>query len=161
METNMKRTVLTVAALLLTTSLFAAPRTPAPQPVDLTSQFQSAGAIERLQAFELGGVVIIRGRTYDRLAAAEAGRIAANLGYTRVANLVQILDRPDDSAIERAAEIELTMHPSLDGSQLRIRSLQGVVHLDGRVRHELQKDVAIQLVRNIAGVSEVRADLHR
>jgi osmotically-inducible protein OsmY len=156
----MKGTVITVAALLLTTSLFAAP-TPVPQAVDLTSSFISAGSIQRLEAFEIGGVVIIRGRTYDRAAAAEAGRIAQRLGYSRVANLVQILTRPDDDAIEREAERELSIHPSLDGSRLRVRSLQGVVHLDGRVTHELQKDVAIHLLRNIDGVSAVRADLRR
>jgi osmotically-inducible protein OsmY len=158
----MKRTSIVLAALLLATTLAAAPRSPVPQPLDLTPQFRSAGSVvDRLQAFEIGGVVIIRGRTFDRLVAAEAGRIARNLGYSRVANLVQVLDRPDDAAIEREAERELTMHPSLDGSRLSIRSEQGVIHVGGRVRHELQKDVAIQLLRNIDGVSEVRADLRR
>lgn len=149
-------------ALFLVTLLAQTVEAAPAEPTDLTPTFQAAGvAIDRLQVFEIGGVVIIRGRTYDKADAEEASRLAKQLGYTRVANLVQILQQPDDDAIERVAQLELTMHPALDGTRLRVRSQRGVVSVAGRVTHELQKDVAVALLRSIEGVREVRASLTR
>ena len=61
--------------------------------------------------------------------------------------------------IARAAERELTVHRALDGCQFRVSSDKGVVRLAGRVRHELQKDVAIALLRTIDGVQSVESTL--
>ncbi len=160
----MRSPALAVAALLfsLTTPLFAAARAAVPPTVDLTPQFRSAGVIiDGLQAFDVGGVVIIRGRAYDRAVAENAGRVAQDLGYTRVANLVRVMDRPDDAKIEREAERELSVHPSMSGTSLHVASQRGVVRVGGRVQHELQKDLAVQLLRNIRGVVEVRSELWR
>lgn len=150
-----------IAALILATTLRAAEQKP-PQPADLTPQFRSAGlTIDRLEAFEIGGVVIIKGRTTDVKMAEKAGRVAQGLGYGRVANLVQVIDAPDDAAIERLAERVLAMHRSLDGCTFRIDSQGGVLRVRGRVESELQKDEAIALLRTIDGVKEVHADLER
>ncbi|HEY3055494.1 MAG TPA: BON domain-containing protein [Thermoanaerobaculia bacterium] len=151
-----------VLSLLLATAVIAAKPASAPQPTDLTPQFRAAGlAIDRLQAFEIGGVVVIRGRSLDRNVAEDAGRFAQSLGYTRIANLVQVIPPPDDAAIERRAERELSTHRSLDGCTFQVDSDNGIVRVAGHVQHELQKDYAIELLRNIDGVREVHADLQR
>lgn len=133
----------------------------APAPInDLTPAFQSAGIhFERMQVFEVGGVVVLRGRTYDRALAEQASRHALSLGYLRVANLIQILEAPDDQAIERAAERELTVHRGLDGCRFNVKASSGVVRVAGRVHHELQKDMAIAVLRSVDGVREVKAEL--
>ncbi len=161
---KMTRTAPAAAAVLFALSLSAAPLlaagSSAPQPTDLTPRFQAAGVhVDKLQVFELGGVVVMRGRSIDRAAAEQAGAIAANLGYTRVANLIQVVDKPDDAVIQRVAERELTIHRSLDGCTFQVASSNGVVHLNGRVQQEAQKDVAIELMRNIEGVRSVEANL--
>lgn len=133
-----------------------------PQETDLTSQFASAKlGVTDLRAFEIGGIVVLRGSAETKAAAEAAGVYAQSLGYTRVANLVRVVEAPDDAAIERRAERELTIHRALDGCQFRVDSESGVVRIAGRVQHELQKDVAIQLLRGIDGVKEVRSNLNR
>lgn len=132
-----------------------------PQTTDLTNTFRGAGAaIDRLQVVEIAGIVIIRGRAADKAQAEAVGLYAQNLGYTRVANLIQIATH-DDARIARQVERELSVHRALDGCQFRVTSDQGVVHVAGRVRHELQKDVAAQVLRSINGVRSVEMSLDR
>ena len=45
----------------------------------------------------------------------------------------------------------------LEGTKIQIASRAGVVHLSGRIQSELQRDMAVQLVRNIDGVRSVNA----
>ncbi len=153
----------TAAVVLVIVLSAAAAQAVAPeQPVDLTPLFRGAGlAIDRLQVYEVGGVVLIRGQATDRAVAEEAGRVAVGLGYTRIANLVRVVPPPDDAAIERLAERELTRHRSLDGCSFRVVADRGVVRVAGTVRNDLQKDYAIELLRSINGVREVHSDLQR
>jgi osmotically-inducible protein OsmY len=158
----MNRTALAAVLVLALGSFDAAYAASAKDPgtTDLTAQFRAAGAdAEELQVSEVGGIVIIRGRTLDRVKAENAGRIAQTLGYARVANLVQITEPADDAAIQRRAERELAIHRSLDGCSFRVQSTQGVVRIAGHVHSELQKDVALQLLRNVDGVREVHSSL--
>ena len=151
----------TLLSALLSTAVVAAPSRAA-EPVDLTARFRAAGLpISDLRAFEIGGVVLLRGRAATRVAAEDAGRLARTLGYTRVANLVQVATPVNDAAIERFAERELATQRSLDGCTFHIDSREGVVYVKGQVRHELQKDMAIELLRNIDGVKAVHADLEK
>ena len=148
---------LTLATFLMAASPVAFAENP--EAINRTEQFLSAGAaVENLQVFEVSGIVIIRGRTADKTQAEDVARIAKTLGYERVANLVQIAEN-NDGRITRAAERELTVHHSLDGCQFRVSSIRGIVSVAGRVRHELQKDVAMQVLRRIAGVRSVEANL--
>lgn len=154
--------LLTLAATLILAIPAIAIADSQPQARDLTQAFLDGGvAVDRLQVVEIGGIVVIRGRTADKAAAEQAGVLAASLGYSRVANLVQIAAPADDARIQRAAERELTLHRSLDGCRFRVKSEGGVVHIAGNVQHELQKDMAVHLLRNIDGVREVRSDLQR
>jgi osmotically-inducible protein OsmY len=148
-----------IAAILIVVSPVATAATP--QTNDLTPTFLQAGAVvDRLQVSEIAGIVIIRGRVADKAQAEALNQYATSLGYTRVANLVQIV-KHEDEAIARAAERELTVHRALDGCQFSVSSDKGVIKLAGRVRHELQKDVAIQLLRTIDGVRSVESTLDR
>jgi len=134
----------------------------APAAKDLTKSFVDAGVkIDRLLVVEVGGIVVIRGRADDKGQAEEAGLAARRLGYERVANLIRVFEPPDDAAIERRAERALSIHRSLDGCHFIVDSQKGVLHVNGSVQHELQKDVAVQLLRNIDGVREVKLDLQR
>ena len=142
--------------------LFAIP-VMAEQPAtrDVTQQFVTAGVtVEGLRAVEVGGIVVLRGRTTDSAAAEQVASIAQALGYARVANLIQV-EVADDVRIERAAERRLAIYRGLDGTQIAIDSTNGVVRLTGKVSSELQKDMAASLVRNIDGVRSVQVALQR
>jgi osmotically-inducible protein OsmY len=155
----MKVSAAVVAAMLVAMTALAV--SPA-QPVDLTPLFRQAGlAIDELKVVEVGGVVLIRGTAASRSVAEEAGRIAIGLGYSRVANLIHVVPPPDDDVLARIAERELTRNRSLDGCTFRVAADRGVVRIAGTVRNNMQKDYAIEVLRNIDGVREVQADLRR
>lgn len=158
----MIRTSIT-AAVLVTLLITISPVVSAAEPeaVNLTETFRTAGAnVENLQVYEIAGVVLLRGRVADKAQAEEVGRIAQRLGYARVANLIQINENRDVE-ITRRAEIELTVNRSLDGCKFRVTSEQGNVRVAGLVKHELQKDVAAQVLKNIRGIRSVEFDLAR
>ena len=156
MRTIIKAVAIAVVLLAIQPLASAAP---APQAIDLTEQFRGSGvAVDRLQVYEIAGIVIIRGRAANQAQAEAVGQYAQTLGYQRVANLIQLATH-DDVQIARSAERELTVHRALDGCQFRVRSEKGIVHLDGRVRHELQKDVAASVLRRIDGVLSVEMTL--
>jgi osmotically-inducible protein OsmY len=156
-----RTTIALTLGLLVTASL--APASPTqPQATDLTAVFHAAlPRIQNLRAYEIGGVVLLRGRARDQATAEQAGVVAQNLGYTRVANLVQIVAAPDDEAIERIAERELALHRSLDGCTFHVESEDGVLTVAGDVHEDLQKDLAVAVLRSIDGVKEVHAELVR
>lgn len=132
-----------------------------PETTDLTNAFRAAGAtIDRLQVYEIAGIVIIRGRATDKAQAETLNQYAQTLGYRRVANLIQIV-KHEDAAIARAAERELAVHRSLDGCQFSVTSVKGKLKVAGHVRHELQKDVAMAVLRSINGVRSVEVKLDR
>jgi osmotically-inducible protein OsmY len=151
------------AAVMIAISLSAIPAFAIqPSTNDVTPQFVTAGVtVDGLRAVEVGGIVVLRGRTADRAAAEQAGTVAQSLGYTRVANLIQVVQAPDDERIERAVERELSVHRGLDGSQIAVDSTNGVVRLTGKVYSELQKDMAVNLVKTVDGVRSVQASLRR
>lgn len=147
---------LAVLCLLATAPATAA----APEVHNVTAQFADAAlAVDDLQVYEVGGVVVLRGRTYDRGVAEAAGRRAQLLGYSRVANLIQVLAAPDDVRIRRDVELELAIHRSLSGSHISVESDKGMILLRGRVRHDLQKEMAVAVLRNVDGVRGVRSEL--
>lgn len=159
---NMMRTITrTVAIAALVAALSPAAFAATPQTTDLTNTFRGAGAaVDRLQVVEIAGVVIIRGRAADKAEAEAVGRYAQTLGYGRVANLIQIATH-NDAQIARSVERELSVHRALDGCQFRVSSDRGIVTVAGRVRHELQKDVAAQVLRSIDGVQSVEMTLEK
>lgn len=161
---TMKRTVAHTLSVAIVVALLVSNHTvKAAEPTsnDITPRFANAGlTVEGFRAVEVGGIVILRGRAVDHAVAEQAGAFAQSLGYTRVANLIQITEPIDDIAIERLAERRLGIR-SLDGCQLHVDSDKGVVHISGKVQNELQKDVAIAIVRNIDGVRSVLAEMQK
>jgi osmotically-inducible protein OsmY len=146
------------AALLFALPAFGAAGPPA---VDITPQFANAGlSVSGLRAVEIGGIVLLRGTTDDPANAAAASAVAQSLGYARVANLIRVVDDPNDEQIERTAERKLATR-TLDGCSFHVDSNRGVLTVDGTVQYELQKDLALSLVRNIRGVREVRSAISR
>src|SRR3954454_17708097 len=112
------------AAVVIAFSLCAIPAF-AIQPAahDVTPQLVTAGVtVDGLRAVEVGGIVVLRGRTADKTAAEQAATVAQSLGFTRVANLIQVADVPDDARIMRLAERELSVHRGLDGTQIVVDS---------------------------------------
>ena len=146
-----------LAALVLAIAIPAAAQQP--QEVDLTPQFASLG-INGLRAVEIGGIVLLRGQVDSVRAASAASAHARELGYTRVANLIRVIEAPDDARIKRTAERQLATR-ALDGCNFQLASSRGVLHVAGTVKYELQKDMAVSLLRNIDGVREVRSSLER
>src|SRR5947207_2733375 len=159
LRTTTIRSAAVLAALFVFASYASALEPPAN---DVTSKFITAGVeMPDLHAVEVGGIVVLRGNAASQAEAERAGQIAHELGYSRVANLVRVIEPVDDAQIQRLAERELSRHRGLDGSSIRIKSVRGIVNLAGRVSQELQKDMAITLVRNIDGVRGVTSNLQR
>jgi osmotically-inducible protein OsmY len=157
----MMRTITKAAVLAILIATTSTATAAVPQTTDLTDTFRSAGAaIDRLQVIEISGIVIIRGRAADQASAEAVGTYATTLGYSRVANLIQIA-KHDDAQLTRTAERELSVHRALDGCKFRVSSDKGKVHVAGSVQHELQKDVAAQVLRSINGVRSVELDLEK
>lgn len=130
------------------------------EPIDLTATFRSAGVdITDLRVYQISGIVLIRGTSADRGEVENAGTVARNLGYQRVANLIAFAGPANDVDIVRFAEGKLGRQRALDGCKFHIVSLNGIVHLGGSVDEELQKDVAVELLRKIDGVKEVHSTL--
>jgi osmotically-inducible protein OsmY len=157
------RTAPTLTAVFAALFLMAVPASAdAPEARDISIQFTSAGSsVQNLQAFEVGGIVILRGKTALRSAAVELGKHAQSLGYSRVANLIQVAEAPNDAEIRREAERELSIHRSLAGSRISVESLDGIVYLRGQVQHEMQTEMAVAVLRNVEGIREVRSQLER
>ena len=157
----MTRTITAAAVLALLIAITPVASAASPEAVDLTNTFRAAGAtVDRLQVYEIAGVVLIRGRVNEKSQAEEVGRIAQSLGYTRVANLVQVNEHRDEE-IARRAEVELSVNRSLDGCKFHVTSEQGRVRVAGLVKHELQKDVAAQVLKNVDGIQSVEFSLRR
>ncbi len=128
--------------------------------VNLTAAFVDGGVtIDRLLVYEIGGIVLIRGRTGEPLMAAAAGRFAARAGYRRVANLIEIVPGLADKALVTGAQHELDMARELEGCRFQIESVGGIVRLRGHVTREAQMDYAVYLIGKIDGVKQVRSEL--
>lgn len=133
-------------------TLFAAP--------SASQALQDAGIqIADLNVQQIEAITIVRGNVTS---AAERDRIAPVLalaGYQRVANMVQVVGSPNDLAIARAAERELSRKGVLEGSNLRVSCKNGVVVLGGAVRSANQRQLALDTIHHLSGVRAVRADL--
>jgi len=153
----MKKTLLAFLPILMFVPAIAFGQSDA---VDLTTIFIAGGVtVDRLLVYQIGDIVLIRGRTDDPAMAAEAERFAVSRGYRRVANLIEIVPGIGDAGIEGLARHRLEVAHELVGCSFQIDSRRGIFRLRGQVAHEVQKDIAIQLVGRIDGVREVQSTL--
>ncbi|HXI12696.1 MAG TPA: BON domain-containing protein [Thermoanaerobaculia bacterium] len=121
----------------------------------------SSVQVSQLSVREVDGIVILSGKVAAKEDIERAGNVVKNIGFSRVANMIQVAKVLDDSAIERDAERQLARTRALDGCKFSIDSNAGVLTVSGRVQRELQADAARNILRTIDGVREVRADLKR
>ena len=129
---------------------------------DVTALFANSGVpVQGLRAIDVGGILVLRGNTADAAQAQAVAAYAKTLGYARVANLVRVDQAVDDAKLERNIERQLSLSRGFDGCNIKINSQDGVVRISGTVQHELQKDYALEVVRNVDGVKSVRSDLQR
>lgn len=134
-----------------------------PNARDVSAAFIQAGAvIEDLTAVQISGIVVIRGKTNDENKARDVSRIANELGFQRVANLIAVRDDvAEDAAIVYTGQRRLELEPALAGCRFRVDSTLGIIRLTGSVQRDVQSDLAVHILSKIAGVKEVRSDLGR
>ena len=99
----------------------------------------------------VGDIVVLRGDAPDTATADSAARVVRALGIQRVANMIRVLQAPDDDAIRRDAELRLTKVRSLDGCLLRVSCKSGVLRVSGQVHTELQQDAVAAILRSVPG----------
>jgi len=127
------------------------------------------------------GVVTLKGQAKDADAKQLAGSLASNTdGVTEVNNLISISAR-DTQAIKEQSEAQansvreefsdawitskvkssLIYSRTLDGLNIKVETKSGVVRLDGVVANYAEKELAVEIARNIRGVKGVDADTLR
>lgn len=127
------------------------------------------------------GVVTLKGQAKDADAKQIAGSLASNTdGVTEVNNLISVSAR-DTQAIKEQNEAQansvreelsdgwitskvkssLIYSRTLDGLNIKVDTKAGVVSLDGVVANYAEKELAVEIARNIRGVKAVDADTLR
>src|SRR5437870_12713506 len=95
-----------VLAALFVFASYAAALEPAAN--DITAKFITAGVeVPDLHAVAVGGIVVLRGNAASPVEAERAGQIARDLGYTRVANLVRVIEPAAHANTQPLAQREL------------------------------------------------------
>jgi osmotically-inducible protein OsmY len=107
----------------------------------------------------VGDIVVLKGNAPDAATIESAARVVKNLGVQRVANMIQIPAAPNDDAIRREAERQLTQTRALDGCRLTVSCERGVLRVTGRVGSELQQDTVRAVLRSVDGVQKLETDL--
>jgi osmotically-inducible protein OsmY len=104
--------------------------------------------VDDLTATNVGGIVVLKGAG-DAASADQAASVVHQLGFTRVANLIQRRSVPDDENIRREAERQLASTRALDGCTLRVSCTNGIVRVEGTAQSDIQSDVARNVLRGI------------
>ncbi|MBC3951591.1 BON domain-containing protein [Pseudomonas folii] len=122
------------------------------------------------------GVVTLKGRAQSPEAKEVAGNLATNTdGVVTVNNLISIsaadsiASRVDPQATSPAEDISdvwitskvkssLIYSRNLDGLNIKVDTKSGLVSLDGIVANYAEKELAVEIARNIRGVKGVNAD---
>jgi len=140
--------------------LFLFPSMASASPASIQSALEGQQIhVSRLDVIETEGIVIVRGQVSRADQAAQISEIVKSLGYSRVANLVNVVPLPDDETIVLNVEREISLTRSLEGCRLVVASNDGIVTLRGTVQSELQKDLAAQVIRRVIGVKNVLTTL--
>jgi osmotically-inducible protein OsmY len=127
------------------------------------------------------GVVTLKGQAKDADAKQLAGSLASNTdGVTEVNNLISVSARDtqaikeqneaaansvkeelSDTWITSKVKSSLIYSRTLDGLNIKVQTKDGVVSLDGVVANYAEKELAVEIARNIRGVKGVDADTLR
>ena len=135
---------------------------PTASPAVIAPALETAGIqVADLGVRDIDGIVILRGKAENKEAIDRVTSVVKNLGYPRVANMIQVAKVIDDQAIERDAERQLARNRSLDGCRFNVDSTDGILTVKGVVQRELQADAARTMLSNVRGVRQVRADFRK
>lgn len=124
------------------------------------------------------GVVTLKGQAKDAEAKQLAGTLASNTdGVTEVNNLISVSARDtqaikeqnqasadsvreelSDAWITSKVKSSLIYSRTLDGLNIKVETKTGVVSLNGVVANYAEKELAVEIARNIRGVKGVDAD---
>lgn len=122
------------------------------------------------------GVVTLKGRAQSPEAKELAGSLAANTdGVITVNNLISIsaadsiaakaqpqnlspTEQLSDAWVTSKVKSSLIYSRTLDGLNIKVSTESGVVSLDGIVANYAEKELAVEIARNIRGVKGVNAD---
>jgi osmotically-inducible protein OsmY len=127
------------------------------------------------------GVVTLKGQAQSADAKQLAGSLASNTdGVTEVNNLISLSARDTQAIKEQSAaeansvreefsdawitskvKSSLIYSRTLDGLNIKVATKAGVVNLDGVVANYAEKELAVEIARNIRGVKGVDADTLR
>lgn len=122
------------------------------------------------------GVVTLKGRATSPEAKELAGRLASNTdGAITVNNLISLsaedsiaskVQPPSSSPVEQLSDAWITgkvkssliYSRNLDGLNIKVETKEGLVTLNGIVANSADKELAVEIARNIRGVKAVNAD---
>jgi len=122
------------------------------------------------------GVVTLKGRAQSPEAKEVAGNLATNTdGVVTVNNLISIsaadsinsrTDPQVNSPVEEMSDVWITSKVkssliysrNLDGMSIKVETKSGLVSLNGIVANYAEKELAVEIARNIRGVKGVNAD---
>lgn len=122
------------------------------------------------------GVVTLKGRAQSPEAKEVAGNLATNTdGVVTVNNLISIsaadsiasrVDPQINSPVEEMSDVWITSKVkssliysrNLDGLSIKVDTKSGLVSLNGVVANYAEKELAVEIARNIRGVKGVNAD---
>ncbi|HEX8595173.1 MAG TPA: BON domain-containing protein [Pseudomonas sp.] len=122
------------------------------------------------------GVVTLKGRATSPEAKELAGSLASNTdGVTSVNNLISLsaedsiaskVQPPSSSPVEQLSDVWITSKVkssliysrNLDGLNIKVETKEGLVTLNGIVANFAEKELAVEIARNIRGVKGVNAD---
>ncbi|SQF93495.1 transport-associated protein [Paucimonas lemoignei] len=122
------------------------------------------------------GVVTLKGRAQSPEAKEVAGNLATNTdGVTTVNNLISIsaadsinsrtdpqvnspVEEMSDAWITSKVKSSLIYSRNLDGMNIKVETKSGLVSLNGIVANFAEKELAVEIAKNIRGVKGVNAD---
>lgn len=113
------------------------------------------------EAIAGGGAVRILGAT-DGAPPTTSDQTMQGQGTRAITNSAPTAEsakKRDDSAITRKVQAELLATKGLRPTGIRVRTENGVVHLEGKVQNDSEKLTALNAVRAVDGVQSVVDDL--
>lgn len=128
----------------------------------ITSSLKEGGVpTQGLTVAVVDDIVVIRGSVTAPEDIARITTIAKQSGASRVANMVQASQKPDDLLIKQQAERELMLSRALQGCRFHVQSAEGILTVNATVQSDLQEDAARAILRRVRGTQKVEAQFAR
>ncbi len=89
-----------------------------------------------------------------------AGILAAGVGCSSMGKQESTGEYIDDSMITSKVKAAVFNEPTLKSSEINVETYKGVVQLSGFVSSEADTKKAVEVARNVKGVTSVKNDMH-